>query len=220
MRATHRPLTPASVARLLEQAASKQLADQIVGSVQGGISLTQVFDEAIAPAMWHVGTAWERGELDVYEEHLRSQALASALAQLRSRIDEISSPERQVANAPQAIGAVSGEEQHCLASMMIELVLNQQGWQAESLGARVPCESLILAAQALSARIIWISYTCSENFQEAIEENHRIFASLRPSQRLILGGQGLTRELRRQLKFHFVGDSMGHLIDYVESLAE
>lgn len=213
-------LTIDLVLSFLERRDSKALATHIVGEVQSGNSLSRILDELITPALWEIGNLWEQQELDPYEEHLRSRVISETFSLLRDQFDGRlnlcdSSDDTRI-----AIGAVVDHEQHHFSSRMIELVLRHAGWQAQSLGAILPIESLIRATQELSPQLIWVSYTHIADTEKLIAANHRLFSQLAPHQRLMIGGQALTLDIRRRMKFHFAGDSLCHLMSYVDSIGK
>ena len=56
-------------------------------------------------------------------------------------------------------------------------------------------------------------------YKSFIEENKKIFDNTCESGSvLVLGGQGLVPAIRKKLKFHFDGDTLSHLGDYVRGL--
>lgn len=211
-------LSASVVLESLQQSDSQLIAKLILQRVRAGESLAQLFDDYLASAMWEVGRQWESKELDVFQEHLCTGTLEDVLLHISVGLAESSTQLRPQAERPIAIGCAVGEEMHDLSSAMIEVVLNHAGWNAQSLGAMLPAESLVRAIDELAPRIVWVSYTHIDDANAVIRSNTMLFESLQPHQRLVLGGQALTARIRRRCKFHFVGDSFVHLMHYVDQL--
>ena len=181
---------------------------------QGPDAIIALFDETLAPAMWTIGQKWESGELDVFQEHRCSMLLRRVLMALRSEVgkDEMKQP-----LAPLAIGGCLGGEEHDLASLMVEIVMVSLGWDARSLGANLPIDSLLAANLKLQPKLVWLSYTrvAEDKFVEFTAQHQRIVEALGTEQKLVVGGQALNAEQRRALQFDFAADSFAHLARFV-----
>lgn len=178
--------------------------------------LPQLLDNYLAPAMWEVGRRWEQGELDVFEEHVGTRTLHQVLTLLSSRmgLGEFTP------TGPLAMGCSLGGDQHAIAGEMLDLVFKRLGWQCTHLGANVPLASLLSALRRYNPRVIWISYTVITDPSQVYEENAELFSKLDSLQRLIVGGQALTAEHRRKMRFHFNGDSFTHLASFLADVAD
>ena len=211
-------LSATSVVEHLRKGEIKQLFEKLANKSRGESTHGRVFDDIIAPAMWEVGDRWERGEMDVFEEHLCTQAVNEVLRQVKQTLDETITPADQSGIPPIAIGCAVGGEMHEVASAMIEIVLRQRGWSAHSLGSIIPVDSLIAAINDFEPQLVWISYTCIQNPETTYRDSEKVFAALKPNQHLVIGGQALTASHRRNLKFHFMGDSLDHVIRFSDLL--
>ena len=49
-------------------------------AMDAGLGTAQIDDEIIAPALWHVGELWERGEISVADEHVATEISMRVLA--------------------------------------------------------------------------------------------------------------------------------------------
>ncbi|MEM9645467.1 MAG: B12-binding domain-containing protein [Planctomycetota bacterium] len=197
---------------------SEVLSSLFVKHLEAGASLSQLFDEIVAPAMWETGRLWQIGEIDVFQEHLCSNTMRSALSQIRSWISGRQA-NRITEGSPVAIGGCLGGEQHDLVSLMISLLLTDQGWRTHSLGAIVPTDSLSSAVSKFTPRLIWVSYTYIDNLDDIVRNNHRLFDRVSGQCKLVVGGQALTPDHRRKLRFDFAGDSFDHLLHYAKQVA-
>ncbi|TWT69583.1 helix-turn-helix domain-containing protein [Crateriforma conspicua] len=204
-------------------------ADDVFASAR---SLAEIMDQTVAPALWEVGSRWESGRFCVYQEHECTATLCDALSMVKQQMrtgpmlsmTESSGHRSSTAindkpdDQIHAVGCAVGDEQHDVASKMIELVLTAAGMTTRSLGAALPVDSLQAAINDYCPQIVWVTYTCVQQPDSVVQINDRLFSSLRPGQRLVVGGQALTQSLRRQMRFHFAGDSLCHLLDYLVDL--
>lgn len=216
--------TPEDIVDCLRRGAHRSLLSIVQSAISSGTTTADVIDNALAPAMWLVGQRWYQGTFDVYEEHLCSRNMRALLVSLRDwaakRAVERHSKRNQsnIPRRPRAIGCSIGGEQHDLASTMIEWALVDLGWDAQSLGSSVPVDSLINAILMEQPILVWVSYTHSDNANDLVLDNHHVHQSLGNFQRLAVGGQALSIDLRRELLFDFAGNSMGELCQFASEL--
>jgi DNA-binding transcriptional MerR regulator len=143
-------------------------------------------DGILAPLLHTVGDRWERGELNVAEEHLVSEAVRSRLGHL------LADSGGGVRGA--AVLACAPGEQHELGLMMLAIALRRDGWKVVYLGADTPLEDALDLARRLSARMLGISV--------ATQERARALAAAkleRGDVELVVGGAAATPALARRL---------------------
>lgn len=105
-----------------------------------------------APLTRCVGEAWARGEIEVYEEHLYTEAIQSVL---RGAITGLSVP----AGKPGALLATFPLELHGLGLLMVEALLALEGCRCISLGTQVPVVDIARAAKAQPVDIVALSFS-------------------------------------------------------------
>jgi len=84
-------------------------------AMEAGLETAQIDDEIIAPALWHVGELWERGEISVADEHLATEISIRVLALQREaqRVARTRGDHRIVLAAPPG-------ELHVVALRMVD----------------------------------------------------------------------------------------------------
>jgi hypothetical protein len=105
-----------------------------------------------APLTRCVGEAWARGEIEVYEEHLYTEAIQSVL---RGAITGLSVP----AGRPSALLATFPLELHGLGLLMVEALLALEGCRCISLGTQVPVMDIARAAKAQPVDLVALSFS-------------------------------------------------------------
>ena len=104
-----------------------------------------------------VGDAWSCGDVQVFEEHLYTEAVQQVL---RARLAQLApAPE----GAPRVVLATLPEESHGLGLLMAQAMFMLEGWACTPLGVRVPVAQLVSACAACGADLLGLSFTASAN---------------------------------------------------------
>jgi methanogenic corrinoid protein MtbC1 len=114
--------------------------------------LQQFVLNTVRPLNAAVGTAWMRGQLAVFEEHLYTELMQSLL---RNAVSSIQPPSR----APRVLLTTLPHELHSLGLLMVEALLAMEGAACISLGTDTPCNEIARAAAAQRADIVALSFS-------------------------------------------------------------
>lgn len=155
-----------------------------------GMSLPELYQRVVAPAMHEIGALWEKGALTVADEHLATALTHRVLASLRPPIRADVSSERPggpAASKRVMLAAVEGE-QHALGLRMAADVFEDAGFEVIYLGADVPTEALLQAVASLSPDLLALSATMPE-LAPQLEEIAVIVNQAHPRPDLLIGGQ-------------------------------
>jgi serine phosphatase RsbU (regulator of sigma subunit)/methanogenic corrinoid protein MtbC1 len=155
----------------------------ITEALASGTDPESLYLDVLAPALYEIGLRWERGELGIAAEHLASSVTESAMAELAGRMRR-ESPAR----GPAVVACV-GEELHRIGSRVVADFLEGAGWDVEHLGAMVPVEHLVAAAEGAS--LVALSITLPSRVPELVRACEELHA-LDPAPFVAAGGQGLT----------------------------
>lgn len=156
--------------RILEEASS------------GGLSIAQIADAIIEPAMTEIGARWARNEISVADEH-RATALAQlVLARLAP------APATKVEGSA-VIACVEGNL-HSLGARVVADALEGEGWDVHFMGADVPTRDLVAYLREHPVELVGLSVALPLHLPMA----ERVVAALRrelgPScPRIVLGGK-------------------------------
>lgn len=152
------------------------------------MTLPQLYQRVIAPAMHRVGELWEQGALTVADEHLATAITHRVLAALRPQLGpEVEDAGSEAERGRVMLATVEGE-QHALGLRMAADVLEDAGFRTIYLGADVPTEALLQAISSLAPDLLGLGVTMRElapRLQEvagAVREAH-------PRLGLLVGGQ-------------------------------
>lgn len=153
-----------------------------------GFALETVLRELILPALRDVGEEWERGDLEIGQEHFASNLIRERLLGLGRLWGR--------GGGPLAILACASGERHDIGLIAFGLVLRSRGWRILFLGADTPLETLERTVAANPARLVVVASIDAARL-EAEEKGLRRLARSAP---LVLSGAGASEELCARLK--------------------
>ncbi len=113
--------------------------------------------DVIAPLNTAVGDAWMRGQMEVFEEHLYTEAASIVL---RSAIAACASA--QLAH-PRVLLTTFPQEPHGMGLLMAEAMMALEGCCCISLGTQTPLWDIVLAATAHQVDVVALSFTASQH---------------------------------------------------------
>jgi MerR family transcriptional regulator, light-induced transcriptional regulator len=139
--------------------------------------------DVVAPLNQAVGDAWMRGQLQVFEEHLYSEVIQSALRQAL-----LSIPPPSPGAGPRVLLTTLPGEPHGLGLLMAEAFLTLEDCTCVSLGVQTPVRDILRAAQALDAQIVAIGFSGCLNLKQMQDSLQALRAELPTEVRLWAGG--------------------------------
>ena len=165
-----------------------------------GSALHSVLDEALAaygletvlsalvlPALREIGDEWERGALEVGQEHFASALVRERLLGLGRLWGR--------GGGPLAVLACAPGERHDIGLIAFGLVLRSYGWRILFLGADTPLATLGEAVVAAEPRLVVVA-SMDEALLEESASGLRRLARQAP---LVLSGSGATEQLCARL---------------------
>ncbi|HET7417335.1 MAG TPA: B12-binding domain-containing protein [Solirubrobacterales bacterium] len=157
------------------------------GALAEGMSLSALYQQVIAPAMYEVGRLWEKGAITVADEHLATALTHRVVAALRPP-SSVGGPSGAVGGMPRAILAAVEGEQHALGLRMAADVLEDAGYQTIYLGADVPTGALLQAVDTFSPDLVGLSATMPES-RKLLEDAVARIRKGHPHLQLLIGGR-------------------------------
>ncbi len=174
--------------------------------------LAQLADELIASNMELLGHQWEQGEAQVYQERRGCEICSTIIHELNRLIPEVP------ASSPLALGCTPSGDPYCLASQLAELVLRESHWRAENMGTNVPLSSVTAAVLEKRPRLLWLSVSHIENQSAFVDSYQEMMRTIPEHVVVVIGGRGLTDELRPRLKYTAHCDNMVQLTSFARAL--
>lgn len=187
-----------SVERALDGAAERLVAaahaydeaivHAILDEAFSGFSLETVLRDLVLPVLREIGAEWERGALEVGQEHFASNLVRGrllALARLWGR-----------GGGPLAILACVPGERHDMGLIAFGLVLRSHGWRILFLGADTPLATLRRAVETTDPRLVVVTSMDSALLETQSTELRRLGRSAP----LVLSGAGASEKLCTRLR--------------------
>lgn len=168
-----------------EAGAQRVLDDALVS----GHDLFSLYLEVVAPALVAIGARWERGELQIHEEHRASNIVARLFARVSARFAH-----RGPSRGSVVIGGPSGER-HGLALTMVADLLRSRGWNVSDIGADVPADSFAAAVRGVDQlRAVCIGVTLDESMANAREAIRAVKNAVPADVTVVVGGAAIRDE--------------------------
>lgn len=122
-------------------------------ALDGGSTTISDLYETLSELLIDVGSMWQKGAAEVWQEHLATGIVRTIVESLAARV-EASAP---VSSGSVVILAAPEEEYHDLGLRMLADRFTLAGWRAHFLGADLPVSEVISAVEVLSADALALS---------------------------------------------------------------
>ena len=179
-----------------------------------GQRLSRIFDEVIAPTFQQIGELWECGDVPVYRERRACRICVRVLHEVRGLIPP------PATSGPIALGGTPEGDFYDIPTMLVELVLRQNGWQATSVGSSLPFDTLAAALRENEPKLFWMSVSHIANQEQFIAEYQRLYEAAGAKTKIVVGGRALTDDVRKQMQYAAFCDTLQHLEAFLASLPE
>jgi excisionase family DNA binding protein len=146
-------------------------------------SLLELCERLLAPTLYAIGDRWECGATEVYQERRACESINRVLFELRSYLPPTSP------TAPVAMGGSPPGDHYRLATLMVELVLAEAGWNATSLGSSLPFATMAAAAQRHEPQLFWLSVSHCQDPDALRQGFGEFLAATSPTLPVVVGGR-------------------------------
>ena len=173
-----------TAARAYDEAAVHAVLDQALAA----FALETVLRELVLPVLRTIGSEWERGTLEVGQEHFITNVVRGrllALARLWGR-----------GGGPLAILACAPGERHDIGLIAFGLVLRSHGWRILFLGADTPLATLRRTVDQTEPSLVVVASMDGALLEAAGSDLRRLSRSAP----LVLSGMGASDELCSRLR--------------------
>jgi excisionase family DNA binding protein len=186
----------------------------IHGAYAAALPLETLGDEVIAPAMSRLGHHWEEGRIDVMHEHRGTLLCNAVLHELRPALEANAEKDR-----PVAVGGNPEGDHSLLASLLIQLMLLDAGWDAINLGPNTPLASIRVAISELKPNLVWLSASYLPDPQKFLREYREFYdQALAAGVAVAAGGQALQNSVQGVLPATCYGSCLSDLARFVRTL--
>jgi methylmalonyl-CoA mutase cobalamin-binding subunit len=147
--------------------------------------LRSFVQDTVAPLTVQVGSAWEQGRLQVFEEHLFTELTGRVLRQAIAAVPGGSEPRVLLTTLPR--------EPHGMGLLMVEAVLSLEGAQCISLGTQMPLLEIADAVAAHRVDVVALSFSAAFPARQVPALLQQLRGALPASTELWAGGAGVQK---------------------------
>ena len=148
--------------------------------------------EVVSPRGTAVGDAWIRGQMEVFEEHMYTEAMQAVLRAAIASIPELASGAQ-----PRVLLTTFPGEPHGLGLLMAEAIFSLEGACCMSLGVQTPLWDIVKASAAHRADIVALSFSGNMNPNMVVDGLTELRQKLPAEVRLWAGGSSPVLHRRR-----------------------
>ena len=160
----------------------------VLDEALAGLSLETVLRELLLPVLREIGSEWERGELEIGQEHFATNVVRErllGLARLWGR-----------GGGPLAVLACAPGERHDIGLIAFGLVLRSHGWRILFLGADTPVATLRGVVETTEPRLVVVASMDSALLEAHASELRRLGRAAP----LMLSGAGASEAVCARLR--------------------
>jgi methanogenic corrinoid protein MtbC1/DNA-binding Xre family transcriptional regulator len=151
-------------------------------AISNGMSVFDIYNEVIAPALQEIGNRWSDGRITVCQEHLATQITLEQMTLLR----ELISPKPPLKRT--ALVTTLPSDQHIVGARMVADYFYADGWTVEFLGPDTPISDIVSRAKEREVDLVLISLSSLKLIGESNVLSKQL-RSLEKPPTLILGGR-------------------------------
>lgn len=139
--------------------------------------------EVVLPAMAEVEQRWESNELEIFQEHLATEAIRSLLAGLTM------TPESRRKTDDVAIVSCAPGDEHELIPLALASYLAFRGWTVKNLGGGLPADQIARAVGVFKPKALFLTFTMLSRLDGVLDVIEKVHLESGHC-RIILGGRG------------------------------
>jgi methanogenic corrinoid protein MtbC1 len=156
------------------------------------LGVARFVTDLAAPLNVAVGDAWLRGQMEVFEEHLYTEAVQVVLRQAIAGMPDPSPDSR-----PRVLLTTFPGEPHALGLLMAQTLLALEGCDCVSLGVQTPLWDIVRAATAHRSDIVALGFSGCMSPNQVVDGLTELRAKLPPATVLWAGGTAPVLHRRR-----------------------
>lgn len=204
----------AQVAETLLRGDEREAGALLVEAYLNGATLTTLFDQTITEAMHQIGELWFAGRISVADEHLATRVVFSALQTLSGVMMPVQP------NGLKAICCGIEGDLHELPVQLARIILESEGWEAQSLGPNTPLFALSEMVARQRPQLVCISARSVLDLDRATAEYsqlRKVTGKLGVS--VVTGGEGFRDPvIRQRFPSEFYAENFAGLLKFVRAL--
>jgi methanogenic corrinoid protein MtbC1 len=154
-------------------------------AASNGKSMSELYLGVLAPAQREIGRMWINDEINIADEHFVTTTTKVVMAQLCAQ------NQARRHHGKTVVAAAVRDNHHDVGLQMVADTFEADGWRTISLGANVPPNDLVQAAEAFAADLLLLSAALGRHLP-ALRDTIRSVRQHDPtrSTKILVGGTG------------------------------
>ncbi len=198
-------------AKLLMEGNEMASRELITRLFMSEVNIASIFDSVFQPAFQKIGELWECGSAEVYQERRACEIASRTVHLLRDYLPKN-------LDAPVALcGGVPGDP-YTLAPQLVELVMQELGWNAIYLGTNIPFNSYLNACSQHRPKLMAFSISSRNLTPNFKNEFNEFYDCLDRSIAVVIGGRGVTEEIKQDIRYTNYSDNLTQFAAFAETM--
>jgi methanogenic corrinoid protein MtbC1 len=151
------------------------------------VEIKDIYVDLFQRSMYHIGKMWEQGQLSIADEHIGTEITKSLMNKYAAKITS----NKKIGKT--ALISCVDKEFHEIGARMAADVFELNGWSTYFLGANMPSREILKFIETKKPDLVGLSFNFYLNIMRLLEVIDHIRKQF-PNQKIVVGGQGITRE--------------------------
>jgi MerR family transcriptional regulator, light-induced transcriptional regulator len=151
------------------------------------VDIKDIYVDLLQRSLYHIGKMWEQGQLSIADEHIGTEITKCLINKYAYKITS----NKKVGKT--ALVTCVDKEFHEIGARMAADVFELNGWNTYFLGASTPTREIVKFIEIKKPDVVGLSFNFYLNLLRLFEVIDHIKKSF-PDQKIIIGGQGVSRE--------------------------
>jgi len=147
-------------------------------------NILDFYVKILHPALYKIGSLWEKGNITIAEEHLATSTVGRVMAYIYLKYLKFFSPKK---SKSKALVLTPPNELHELGARIVADLLEIDGWDVLFLGANVSKQNLIEIVKKNKPKLVAFSITMPFNLKW-VKETIGLLKNIKISPKVIVGG--------------------------------
>jgi len=174
--------------------------------------ISKIGDLVIKPAFERIGCNWQNGSVEIFQERRACQVASKIIGDMSQFL---ALPQE----GPVAIGGTIEHDNYALPCKLVESVLRQHGWRAQSLGTNIPFTSLAAAVADQKPKLFWLSVSyIREDVGSFVRGCNMLFDHISGSIPFVVGGNALVSHVRQQIRYTAFCENLQQLEAFAQTV--
>jgi MerR family transcriptional regulator, light-induced transcriptional regulator len=159
--------------------------DIVEEALQKGASSLDIYESLLTPAMYYIGTLWEKNIVTVADEHVATTTCDYVLTRYGFYKEMTSESKKEYGKV---MLFCLEEEQHFIGLKMVSLLFEEHGFDTRFLGADLPKEAAEVMAKDWQPDIVALSASISYHLDQ-LPQYVNMLEDLNPKPITLVGGR-------------------------------